>query len=371
MKVAIISFFAAIFSVAVFAGPDSADAIIRLLNSRSAGSPKKFNEAARAVYIEAEKGRPLQQYVMALVSDDKMLPPDLQLSKEKREEYLAASSGKIRALAEKRGNALAWYLLSLQNNDEKMLKRASDGNNVQALNAWGILNLNRALANKDLSQKELEAALGESYRCFKRAAGMKDGNGYYNLGMCYLHGWGTEQKLSMALDCFRFAAEQSHSEAINNIGGFFRDGIVVARDHAMAAKWFEKSAKLQNAYGELNYALALQRGEGVDVDEERAAKLLEDSAGKGCVEALNALAMCYYEGSGVKKDRRRAFELYESAAKAGYAPAMENLATCYDAGEGGAKKDPALAMVWKVRARAARGDRNAIAWLIQNGHTLK
>ncbi len=370
MKTAIISFFAIVFSMTLVAGPDSADAIIRLLNSRSAGSPRKFNEAARAVYKEAEKGRPLQQYVMALVADDKMLPRDLQLSKEKRNEYFAASGGKIQALAEKKGNALAWYLLSLQNNDETMLKRAADGNNVQALNAWGILNLNKALSNKDLSQKELEAALGDSFRCFKRAAGMKDGNGYYNLGMCYLHGWGTEQKLSIALDCFRSAAEQSHSEAINNIGGFFRDGIVVARDKAMAAKWFEKSAKLQNAYGELNYALALQRGEGVEVDEKRAVQLLEDSSAKGCVEALNALGMCYYEGSGVEKNLRKAFELYETAAKAGYATSMENLAVCYDSGAG-VEKDAGQAMIWKVRARAARGDRNAIAWLTQNGHTLK
>jgi TPR repeat protein len=49
---------------------------------------------------------------------------------------------------------------------------------------------------------------------------------------------------------------------------------------------------------------------------------------------------------------------------------MDNLGSCYERGTGVAK-DPVLSTVWKVRARAARGDRNAAAWLSQNGHSLR
>jgi hypothetical protein len=45
---------------------------------------------------------------------------------------------------------------------------------------------------------------------------------------------------------------------------------------------------------------------------------------------------------------------------------MDNLSACYDLGRG-VKKDTNTATVWKVRGMAARGDRNAAAWLQQNG----
>ena len=53
------------------------------------------------------------------------------------------------------------------------------------------------------------------------------------------------------------------------------------------------------------------------------------------------------------------------AAEAGYPPAMENLSTCYRYGKG-VKPDERQSMEWKIRSRAARGDRNAQAWLQKN-----
>ena len=44
---------------------------------------------------------------------------------------------------------------------------------------------------------------------------------------------------------------------------------------------------------------------------------------------------------------------------------MENLSTCYRYGKG-VKADERRSMEWKIRSRAARGDRNAQAWLQQN-----
>ena len=44
---------------------------------------------------------------------------------------------------------------------------------------------------------------------------------------------------------------------------------------------------------------------------------------------------------------------------------MENVATCYEKGTG-VQANERLALEWKIRSRAARGDRNAQAWLWQN-----
>ena len=46
-------------------------------------------------------------------------------------------------------------------------------------------------------------------------------------------------------------------------------------------------------------------------------------------------------------------------------PAMENLSKCYQYGKG-VKADGRRSMEWKIRSRAARGDRNAQAWLQKN-----
>ena len=101
-------------------------------------------------------------------------------------------------------------------------------------------------------------------------------------------------------------------------------------------------------------------------DYKTAAKLLEKAAAGGCVEAIDVFGVALWKGEGIEADPRRAFGLFMKAASAGYPPAMENVSTCYERGSG-VRADEHLALEWKIRSRAARGDRNAQAWLRQNG----
>lgn len=368
--------FAALAAVALFlpalaaspTGRARSDAILQLLNSRAAGSPKGYAEAAEIVAEDAASGKILQQFVLALVSKDRCAPKAAQLTDEVRTRYLNGAREKVRALAKKRSNALAWYLLSLENGDTTMLKRAAEGGNIQALNAWGTLTLTKSLRELGSSTNDVDKVLYRSFCCFNEAAGKGDANGLYNLGMCYLQGYGVEPDSDRAFECFRTAAEAGHPEAINNLGGIYRDGIGVEKDPVIATRWFVKSAEMGNAYGLLNYGLALQRGEGVETDLVKAADCFKRSAEQGCAEAVNAYAMCLYSGQGVAENKALAVAWYRSSAESGFPPAMENLATCYERGEGGLEKNVERATVWKIRARAARGDRNAAAWLSQNGY---
>ena len=352
------------------AAANSADAVIQLLNSRAAGSYRVYSEAAETVAKEAAAGRPLHQFVLAVVSTDPAAPEAAQIPADTRARYLEQSRDKIRALAEKRGNSFAWYLLALETNDPKLFKRAAEGGNVQAMNAWGTYSLTQALSDSALDPEERDRIVRRAFGYFKDAADQKDANGMYNLGMCYQNGYGVEPDADRAFDCFRAAAELGHPEAINNIGAFYRDGVVVERDVAIATKWFARSAAMRNAYGELNYALALQRGEGVAQDFKRAADLLRDAAARGNPEAMNAYGMTCFLGEGVAQSDEEALNWFRRAAEQGNALAMENIAACYDQGRG-VKKNVAMGTVWKIRARAARGDRHAAAWLRQNGHSLK
>ncbi|MGN0846934.1 MAG: tetratricopeptide repeat protein [Kiritimatiellia bacterium] len=343
---------------------DASDAVLRLLNSRASGSPRGYAAAAKEVAEQAKQGKAVYAFVLALVSRERDAPPAARLDEATRKTYLDTYREPIRRIAHERNNPMALYLLSLEENNTNLLHRAAEAGNIQAQNAWGAFLFSRAIAEGG-SSNEVERALSQAHGYFKAAAGEGDANGLYNLGMCLWRGLGVPRDVSAAFNCFRSAAEKGHPEAINNIGAFFRDGIVVEKDLELSAKWFAKSASYDNPFGQFNYALALRRGEGVKKDFAAAAKLLERAAEGGCVEAIDAFGVALWRGEGVEADPRRAFGLFMKAAEAGYPPAMENISTCYEKGSG-VGADEHLALEWKIRSRAVRGDRNAQAWLRQN-----
>jgi len=346
------------------ASADPANAIMRLLNSRASGSRTGYAAAAEEVAEMAKKGSPAYGFVLAVISRDPDAPPAARLDEATREKYFNDSRDKIKHLALENNNSMAWYLLSLEKNDTNLLHRAADAGNIQAQNAWGAFILTRVLSDS-VNSNEQRRVMGLAHDYFKAAAAQGDANGLYNLGTCHARGYGTPQDDQSAFNCFRAAAEKDHPEAINNIGWFFREGRVVEKDLEMAAKWFAKSAACENPYGQFNYGLALLRGEGVEKDVRKAAELFRVAGENGCVEALDAYGMALLRGEGVRENHRKAFQQFMRAAGQGYPLAMDHIANCYSHGNG-VPADENLATKWKIRARAARGDRNAQAWLRQN-----
>ena len=356
---------AALASVLAFGdGNKSADAVTTLLNTRTASSAAGYEAAAKIVAKDAAEGKVLQRLLVAILSRENDAPAPLRIDAAKRKEYLDSSLDKIRLMAEKRQNPLAYYLLAMESDDIDLLKKAADAGNVQAMNAYATMSLNRAMSG-NATPEVAEKAMKDGYEYFSKAAEQGDANSLYNLGMCYMRGYSVAPDPERARECFFFAARKEHPEAINNVGGFYRDGITVERDPVKAARWFAKSADLGNAYGELNYALALLRGEGVVQDEERAVRMLRSSAQHGNVEAMNALASCLHHGVGAKQDVNAAIRLYRKAADGGLAAAMDNYADCFENGEGLPQNQEA-ANVWRMKARAARGDHAAAEWLRQS-----
>lgn len=217
-------------SALLFAALSSPDAIVILLNSPAATSPTRFAEAQQIVLKEAKEGKPLQQFVVGVTSKDP----------KAAKAYADASRDKIRQLAEKRDNPLAWYLLSMEKNDFKMLKRAADGGNVQALNALGSILIQTSLDHK-VDTNRLERALSQGFNCFRRAAAQRDPNGYINLGTCYLRGFGCEPDFALAHQCFRAAAEAGHPEGMDYLSATYENGHGVERDTELALAWRMKA----------------------------------------------------------------------------------------------------------------------------------
>ena len=340
------------------------DAVVRLLNSKAAGSRKAYAEAAKEVAAAAKSGAPLQRYVLALVARDDNPPPAARMDKVKREKWIKEGRARFRKLGDRIDNPLISYLLAIDTSDTNLLRVAAEKGNVQAMNAWGNLSLDAGVHSQDTN--EIARCFARAVSLFRRAAGTGDANGMYNLGMCYARGIGEKRDDSSAFLCFRSASEKGHPAAMNSFGWFLREGRVGAPDPEFAAQWFAKAAELGDPTGIFNLALAHMRGDGVPKDSAKAAELTKRAAEEGLPEAMDAWGVTLMRGeNGVKKDQDAAIGWFRKSAAEGYPPAMENLVQCYDNGWG-VKADAAQALKWKMRSRAVRGDANAAEWLKHN-----
>lgn len=340
------------------------DAILRMLNSRSSGSVATYEQAAAEVAKMAAKGKPgsprraVARLLVAVASREPDAPSVIRLDAQTRDLYLA-STNEIHRLAIEKDNGLAWYLLAVESGSTNQILKAVSRKNPQALNAWGTYLIDIAM-NPRCKEDERKRILAEAQDCFKTAAGMGDINGMYNLGMSLSRGFAGEADQEGAFNCFRSAAEEGHPEAINNVGFFFKEGVVVERDLETAERWYKRSADMRNPYGMFNYAMLIRSR-----DAAAAAAILKESADLGSVEAMDMYGEMLAAGEGVAKNPTAAFLMYRRAASEGYPRSMDHLAECYERGIG-TKPDQRKSTLWMIRARAARGDVNAEAWLNEN-----
>ena len=209
----------------LLAAMTSAEAIITVLNSPSSCSAAKFAEAEEILRRDAKAGRPLQQFVLGVTTDDKAFA----------ERMLAASRRKIEVMAAERDNPLSWYLLAVDRNDMKLLRRAADLGNVQALNALGTLEIQKAMDSG--STNGVKAVFATGFACFREAAERRDANGLVNLGACYMKGMGCEHDYSMAFQCYRQAAELGHPEAMDNMSAAYQFGHGVEKNGELSLVW--------------------------------------------------------------------------------------------------------------------------------------
>ena len=140
-------------------------------------------------------------------------------------------------MAEKKNNSLAWYLLAKELNDFELLKKAAEGGNVQALNALGTIATQEALARNAISSNALESILHTSFDYFRKAAALRDPNGFINLGTCYLRGFGCKKDMAMAFACFMAAAEMGHPEGMDNVSACYQFGHGVKKDSGLSLQW--------------------------------------------------------------------------------------------------------------------------------------
>jgi len=210
----------------------SSEALVTVLNTSNSVPIARYAEAVAVVERDAAEGKPIQQFVVGVTTDDQ----------EKSKRLLAASRKTIKMLAEKRDNPLAWYLLSMEANDRKLLERAAKGGNVQALNALGSILIQDAREAQATATNEAPRQLmRDGFECFRRASEQRDANSFVNVGVCYMSGIGCRKNAMLAFECFRSAAQTGHPEAMQYLAICYDRGIGVDMDPAQALFWKMRS----------------------------------------------------------------------------------------------------------------------------------
>jgi len=216
---------------AMLASMTTQEAIVTLLNSPTSCSPSKFAEAREQVFRDAQDGHPLQQFLICVTTDDKELADRLYES----------SHDKLLNIAKQTDNPLAWYLLSMRENNLALLEKAAKGGNVQALNALGMVLVNSIETSLTVTDKAKRRASRRAFDCFNKAAMQGDANGFVNLGTCYLQGFGCDYNLKLAHECFLTAAKAGHPEAMEYVAADYNLGNGVEKDAGLCLYWQMKS----------------------------------------------------------------------------------------------------------------------------------
>lgn len=122
---------------------------------------------------------------------------------------------------------------------------------------------------------------GKAFELLKDTSELKTGLGYAYLGLCYYHGNGVTQNLSIGMEFLQKAADLENEIAMVAIGNDFRK----KEDYSSAIHWYRLGAHFGSREGMKNLALCYERGLGVSRNTKLAKTWMEKAAYLGDSDA--------------------------------------------------------------------------------------
>lgn len=166
----------------------------------------------------------------------------------------------------------------------------------------------------------------EAFFWYSRAA-KKNKDAQFQLGLCYLMGYGCKKNQKVAVEWFQTAATNGSEKGWWYLGWCHQYGKGVDQNYDQAFQYYVKSSEINEfPRGLYKVAECWMNGYGVEKDYKKAVEFYNKSAEQGDPAALLALGNCYNEGIGVPKSLEDAKRLYEAAANKGHANAWYVLA---------------------------------------------
>lgn len=144
---------------------------------------------------------------------------------------------------------------------------------------------------------------------YKKSADQNDGDGYYGLCSCYLHGWGVEENTKEGIKYLDKSVELGSSWGYAIKGSSLVKGEFGTTDVPKGMEYIKKSIKAENYLGMTLLGELYAVGMAVKQDVNKGLKLLEEGANHRVLLANNILAKFYRFGYNiVKEDHALAFK---------------------------------------------------------------
>ena len=108
---------------------------------------------------------------------------------------------------------------------------------AQQGNSAGKINASRAMQREmSKSGSSQQLSTPDKLAASSTASG---GEGHFNLGLCYEHGWGVDKDLKIAVKCYLKAAEQGNPFGQNRLAAMYEAGEGIEKNAAEAQKWYD------------------------------------------------------------------------------------------------------------------------------------
>lgn len=170
--------------------------------------------------------------------------------------------------------------------------------------------------------------------CYRSAAKLDFGEGYYNLGLCYYSGFGCDTDYAAAVNCFTDGACIFNPDCICALGMCYEFGIGCEINYEYAFNLYEKGTELGHARAANNLGGCYFYGHGVKKDRKKAIEIYALAASLGSSDAECRLGILCEEANDDKKDMDAAIAHYKRAVKAKNPAALYKLGLCYRSGNG-------------------------------------
>lgn len=159
---------------------------------------------------------------------------------------------------------------------------------------------------------------------YRKAAEQGHAQAQFDLGSCYLQGWGVVKDSAQALEWYLKAAAQNHLLAMFSVGSLYSNGIGTTQSPEQAANWYRKAAELGHAQSQYNLANRYFDGRGVEQNDRTGVAWMRKAADSGLAIAQHELGVCYANGQGVPRDFIESYVWFSRANSNGYAGAAGN-----------------------------------------------
>lgn len=174
----------------------------------------------------------------------------------------------------------------------------------------------------------------QGFRYLNEAAAQNNVNAQHLLADCYLYGWGIAQNDEHAFLWYMKAAEQGFVPAQYSVGWCYLYGRGTSINDSIAIEWLLKAAEFNNSDSQNSLGDCFLNGWGVTQNDAQAFNYYLKAAEQNHTAAQYSVGWCYLNGRGTEKNHEKAFNRFLSAATQGHAEAQNNLGDCYFYGWG-------------------------------------